>query len=181
MIRRPPRSTLFPYTTLFRSRDRVEGTLHHVDVHLHPRMLVTLDGKKNFFASKTLVKGGGLRWLRFVPFAVVFWLGVNVVRGGVAVDDLDLLADHHAEHVRMVFAAALVESDGLFRHIESATAKAVLDIDEHVGEVAAAGEEGFRGVRALAGGVLAHVDFRARGRCALKFDSAGDGGNPGGD
>src|SRR2546427_4160429 len=27
MIRRPPRSTLFPYTTLFRS-------LHHLDVHL---------------------------------------------------------------------------------------------------------------------------------------------------
>src|SRR5258708_10168593 len=25
MIRRPPRSTLFPYTTLFRSNDRVEG------------------------------------------------------------------------------------------------------------------------------------------------------------
>src|SRR3712207_8758969 len=25
MIRRPPRSTLFPYTTLFRSRDRVRG------------------------------------------------------------------------------------------------------------------------------------------------------------
>src|SRR3712207_8920498 len=25
MIRRPPRSTLFPYTTLFRSRDRVDG------------------------------------------------------------------------------------------------------------------------------------------------------------
>src|SRR3712207_6910403 len=27
MIRRPPRSTLFPYTTLFRSRARVEGVL----------------------------------------------------------------------------------------------------------------------------------------------------------
>src|SRR2546426_1936007 len=27
MIRRPPRSTLFPYTTLFRSRLRVEGVL----------------------------------------------------------------------------------------------------------------------------------------------------------
>src|SRR2546430_7495750 len=25
MIRRPPRSTLFPYTTLFRSRERVRG------------------------------------------------------------------------------------------------------------------------------------------------------------
>src|SRR2546430_9178573 len=28
MIRRPPRSTLFPYTTLFRSRRREEGVLH---------------------------------------------------------------------------------------------------------------------------------------------------------
>src|SRR2546422_6285953 len=33
MIRRPPRSTLFPYTTLFRSRDvEVEDALH--DSHL---------------------------------------------------------------------------------------------------------------------------------------------------
>src|SRR3712207_9014710 len=30
MIRRPPRSTLFPYTTLFRSRDRV-GALRSMD------------------------------------------------------------------------------------------------------------------------------------------------------
>src|SRR2546430_4273569 len=28
MIRRPPRSTLFPYTTLFRSEQRVRGELH---------------------------------------------------------------------------------------------------------------------------------------------------------
>src|SRR3989441_11137544 len=28
MIRRPPRSTLFPYTTLFRSRDRLLHRLH---------------------------------------------------------------------------------------------------------------------------------------------------------
>src|SRR3712207_7930632 len=27
MIRRPPRSTLFPYTTLFRSQEKVEGLL----------------------------------------------------------------------------------------------------------------------------------------------------------
>src|SRR5436305_7759743 len=27
MIRRPPRSTLFPYTTLFRSRERLQGQL----------------------------------------------------------------------------------------------------------------------------------------------------------
>src|SRR2546430_13033376 len=36
MIRRPPRSTLFPYTTLFRSRERVEGAPHRArDVHEH--------------------------------------------------------------------------------------------------------------------------------------------------
>src|SRR5258708_32020659 len=29
MIRRPPRSTLFPYTTLFRSRDRRQPRTHH--------------------------------------------------------------------------------------------------------------------------------------------------------
>src|SRR5947209_15117895 len=29
MIRRPPRSTLFPYTTLFRSRDRGEFVARH--------------------------------------------------------------------------------------------------------------------------------------------------------
>src|SRR5256885_3804013 len=35
MIRRPPRSTLFPYTTLFRSRDRV-GAEEHGQLRLHP-------------------------------------------------------------------------------------------------------------------------------------------------
>src|SRR3712207_7267268 len=29
MIRRPPRSTLFPYTTLFRSLHAVDGVHHH--------------------------------------------------------------------------------------------------------------------------------------------------------
>src|SRR3712207_7980152 len=35
MIRRPPRSTLFPYTTLFRSAH--EGLAHARDARLHPR------------------------------------------------------------------------------------------------------------------------------------------------
>src|SRR5438270_6812360 len=30
MIRRPPRSTLFPYTTLFRSKHRRRDALHHI-------------------------------------------------------------------------------------------------------------------------------------------------------
>src|SRR3989338_6544057 len=36
MIRRPPRSTLFPYTTLFRSR-RLGHRDHHPWTHLHSR------------------------------------------------------------------------------------------------------------------------------------------------
>src|SRR5258708_11549675 len=37
MIRRPPRSTLFPYTTLFRSRDlRVRHTRHESDSSMPP-------------------------------------------------------------------------------------------------------------------------------------------------
>src|SRR5438552_7052049 len=36
MIRRPPRSTLFPYTTLFRSLDKSEGLVKR---HFFPAML----------------------------------------------------------------------------------------------------------------------------------------------
>src|SRR3712207_6899938 len=38
MIRRPPRSTLFPYTTLFRS-NRPDGSLDDVRVQLEPAVL----------------------------------------------------------------------------------------------------------------------------------------------
>src|SRR2546430_3781607 len=43
MIRRPPRSTLFPYTTLFRSRNPEK--LHGITVRL------IIDSRKNFFDS----------------------------------------------------------------------------------------------------------------------------------
>src|SRR2546422_7193050 len=36
MIRRPPRSTLFPYTTLFRSRGGLEGLPPHVSFGFRP-------------------------------------------------------------------------------------------------------------------------------------------------
>src|SRR3712207_6943226 len=43
MIRRPPRSTLFPYTTLFRSRHRALGHAHADDVR-PPGALLGVDG-----------------------------------------------------------------------------------------------------------------------------------------
>src|SRR2546422_11303800 len=44
MIRRPPRSTLFPYTTLFRSRDRLTRRLAEVGAELNV-LAWTLDGQ----------------------------------------------------------------------------------------------------------------------------------------
>src|ERR1051326_1938358 len=38
MTRRPPRSTLFPYTTLFRSRDTLPGTLRALTAPEHHRL-----------------------------------------------------------------------------------------------------------------------------------------------
>src|SRR5437870_8289528 len=41
MIRRPPRSTLFPYTTLFRSNQQACG-----DGHAHPAVFQNVDGQR---------------------------------------------------------------------------------------------------------------------------------------
>src|SRR5690242_20837264 len=44
MLRRPPRSTLFPYTTLFRSMGRDAADAFPPDDDERPRRVVTLDG-----------------------------------------------------------------------------------------------------------------------------------------
>src|SRR3712207_7676440 len=49
MIRRPPRSTLFPYTTLFRSLDDHQVMLHAVGVlQVERYLLASLDGHQLF-------------------------------------------------------------------------------------------------------------------------------------
>src|SRR3712207_7107482 len=47
MIRRPPRSTLFPYTTLFRSHD-VGATLYYDGANLNAIMGITRPGDMGF-------------------------------------------------------------------------------------------------------------------------------------
>src|SRR3712207_9155039 len=44
MIRRPPRSTLFPYTTLFRSCDRLVGFYEEQGVHINREPFGPLTG-----------------------------------------------------------------------------------------------------------------------------------------
>src|SRR5256885_12156049 len=68
MIRRPPRSTLFPYTTLFRSASPAQDVsqvatrvhTHHLGVHIraaasHPRRRASADRKSTRLNSSHLV------------------------------------------------------------------------------------------------------------------------------
>src|SRR3712207_8378675 len=58
MIRRPPRSTLFPYTTLFRSDDRLRGAQVAVrDAALEPEVGDVEDGDGRRLAAGA--RGGG--------------------------------------------------------------------------------------------------------------------------
>src|SRR3712207_8222409 len=53
MIRRPPRSTLFPYTTLFRSRSKAEAERGGVQLVMQELNLVgTLSAAENLFLSR---------------------------------------------------------------------------------------------------------------------------------
>src|SRR5437588_5797567 len=56
-IRRPPRSTLFPYTTLFRSGQRV-GQLRGAEARLDPRV-VGVDGRADIFAAEIRLENIG--------------------------------------------------------------------------------------------------------------------------
>src|SRR5260370_14698141 len=99
---------------------------------------------------------------------------MNVVSGRIAVDNLDGLTGHYAQHVGMVFAATLIEGDGFLWNVECTVAQALFDVDKHVGEVASAGHHVFSCVRALAGGVLAHLNHGGPGRRSLELHEPTD-------
>ena len=88
--------------------DRKMAVLHHDKVTAHPRMNVAFDRNK-FLVLVGIGKGGRAGELHLVPFAVDFGERVNIVRKGIAVRDLDFLADAHSEHMRRVVAALLVK------------------------------------------------------------------------
>src|SRR2546430_12926881 len=60
MIRRPPRSTLFPYTTLFRSPDDTGCGLLHVDMDAF-FVSVELRTRPELADKPVVVSGGGPR------------------------------------------------------------------------------------------------------------------------
>src|SRR5260370_8177858 len=62
MIRRPPRSTLFPYTTLFRSAARTMFAALFGELVLHPRP-DTLDERPENAYSLFYARSSALGWL----------------------------------------------------------------------------------------------------------------------
>src|SRR5258707_15626214 len=61
MIRRPPRSTLFPYTTLFRSVASISTGCFHLDARLAPSFDALLDALASQHGSGGGLLGGTLR------------------------------------------------------------------------------------------------------------------------
>src|SRR2546430_7549761 len=61
MIRRPPRSTLFPYTTLFRSREKAGG-IDHAAVAKYTRIAQRVRGRAG--AERGAGPGGGFAHVR---------------------------------------------------------------------------------------------------------------------
>src|SRR3712207_8155112 len=61
MIRRPPRSTLFPYTTLFRSWQLIEAGL--VDVHDGAALVVGFATRAGCRSSRQVVMAASSRWV----------------------------------------------------------------------------------------------------------------------
>src|SRR5256885_8475199 len=60
MIRRPPRSTLFPYTTLFRSIDFSEGELLRVsEVERQIDLMARFKGNQYYFYSEASIEFEG--------------------------------------------------------------------------------------------------------------------------
>src|SRR5260370_10936160 len=160
--------------------DRKERALGDVDEHAHPGMLVALHGQHDLFAGEGFLECGSLRRLRLVPLAVVLGGGMNIVGGRIAVDDFYGLTGHDAQHVGMVFAAALIEGDGILGNVERAVAEAFFHVHKHVGEMAPAGHHVFSCVRAFARGILAHVNHGGLGRGTFELYNADDRGCRGG-
>src|SRR3712207_7104095 len=77
MIRRPPRSTLFPYTTLFRSDGRAPRPRARA-----PRRAVRLKPSPRFMAHEVLIVGGGIGGLAVAALLAARGGAVCLLRSG---------------------------------------------------------------------------------------------------
>src|SRR3712207_8491934 len=72
MIRRPPRSTLFPYTTLFRSL--AEFAHYSLGAALLISLGIVLTNRRSFQCGMDVIRYGGKCWLALVGSGAVPYL-----------------------------------------------------------------------------------------------------------
>src|SRR5580700_5277296 len=120
---------------IFPSDDEV-GMLEHGDIAAHPGMHIALHWDRDLFASKSIFHRRTWK-LSFVPLSIIGRLRMNVVSCGILVDHVQLLVGPHRNHVRLIYAAFLLNHDGLTRRLESAIAKTIGDEDNYVLQSAA--------------------------------------------
>src|SRR3954447_13996667 len=99
---------------------------------------------------------------------------MDVVGCRIGILDLDGLASHHTEDMRMISTAILIQDDRVLGNVEGPVAESVLHVNEYVGQIAAAYDDALGFIRAFAAGVLAHVDLRGLGRGAVELYSSTD-------
>ena len=115
---------------------------HHADVRRHPGVHVALEAHHHLGHGERLLHARALTRLAHVEFLVHHRQRVDVVQRGVAVDDLERLADAHAEDPRRVPAAFLIERDRCRGDVEGVgRIEAVLHVDERVLECAVLADE----------------------------------------
>src|SRR5437899_13023708 len=122
-------------------------------------MLVALHRKHDFLAGESLLQRRRLRRLRLIPLTIVGRSRMDIVSGGITVDDLKRLSSHHSQNMWMVLAAPLIDGHGVFWNVKGPVSQPFLHVDEDVGQLTAVRYHGLGGVCALAGRILAHVHF----------------------
>src|SRR2546430_15700521 len=107
MIRRPPRSTLFPYTTLFRSARRVRAQDLEVPHGHAVRALMRRHAQALEHAARRRARAD-----RALPAQVVRPVRLGATREVVRVDRaLEALAFRHPDHVHLVARLESVDPD----------------------------------------------------------------------
>src|SRR6185295_4387580 len=110
-------------------------------VSLHPGMLVTFHRNQNFRARKGLLNRRSSIRLSLIPFRVVLGRWVDIVLRWIAVGDAQLLAGHHAQYVRAIVAAILIQRRGragsgpcITIDLGAVSSSAFFDVNEDVRE-----------------------------------------------
>src|ERR1044072_4588969 len=141
MIRRPPRSTLFPYTTLFRSVDKTEHELHkfmrsNQGTLIDQRPMVKVGDRVKageVLADGSSTAGAELPLGKNVTVAFMSWEGFNFEDAIVISERLvkdDVLTSIHIEEYEIDARTTKIGDEEITRDIPNLSEDILKDLDE---------------------------------------------------